>query len=209
MEAKTLTGNPDLVISGFDCPPDNPLDLLKRWLHTSNLLKISEPRGLVLSTVNDEGIPSSRVVLLKTVNENGVTFASSGISQKGRDLQTNPIAAGTLWWRETMQQINFQGTVTKLANNISDEIFKERPPAAQAVATISMQSAVMTNEQKLRTEISKLLTQTEPMSRPKTWHAYHISIETIEFWHGSKDRFHHRLRYELKSKIWQHLKLQP
>ena len=47
------------------------------------------------------------------------------------------------------------------------------------------------------------------MSRPKTWHAYHIEIETIEFWHGSKDRFHHRLRYELKNKIWKHLKLQP
>ena len=144
MEAKTLTGNPDLVNSGFDCPPDNPLDLFKSWLHTADLLKISEPRGLVLSTVNDKGIPSSRVILLKTVNESGVTFASSDISQKGRDLQTNPIAAGTLWWRETMQQINFQGTVTKLANSISDEIFNERPPAAQAVATISTQSALMT-----------------------------------------------------------------
>ena len=72
------------------------------------------------------------------------TLSSSDISQKGRDLQTNPIAAGTLWWRETMQQINFQGTVTKLANSISDEIFNERPPAAQAVATISTQSALMT-----------------------------------------------------------------
>jgi pyridoxamine 5'-phosphate oxidase len=108
-----------------------------------------------------------------------------------------------------MQQINFQGTVTKLPHNISDEIFNERPLAAQAVATISTQSAPMTNEQKLRTEVLKLLTQQEPMSRPKTWHAYHIEIETIEFWHGSKDRFHHRLRYELKNKIWQHLKLQP
>ncbi|MCX7353002.1 MAG: hypothetical protein NTW22_07055 [Proteobacteria bacterium] len=105
--------------------------------------------------------------------------------------------------------INFQGTVTKLPHNISDEIFNERPLAAQAVATISTQSAPMTNEQKLRTEVLKLLTQQEPMSRPKTWHAYHIEIETIEFWHGSKDRFHHRLRYELKNKIWQHLKLQP
>jgi pyridoxamine 5'-phosphate oxidase len=137
------------------------------------------------------------------------TLSSSDISQKGRDLQTNPVAAGTLWWRETMQQINFQGTVTKLPHNISDEIFNERPLAAQAVATISTQSAPMTNEQKLRTEVLKLLTQQEPMSRPKTWHAYHIEIETIEFWHGSKDRFHHRLRYELKNKIWQHLKLQP
>ena len=209
MEAKTLTGNPDLVNSGFDFPPDNPLDLLQSWLHTADLLKISEPRGLVLSTINRQNAPSSRVVLLKTIDENGVTFASSEISQKGRDLQSNPIAAGTLWWRETMQQINFQGTVTKLANNISDNIFKERPPAAQAVATISMQSAPMTNEQKLRTEVSKLLAQPERMSRPKTWHAYHIEIETIEFWHGSKDRFHHRLRYELKNKIWEHLKLQP
>jgi pyridoxamine 5'-phosphate oxidase len=209
MEAKTLTENPDLINSGFDCPPDNPLDLLQSWLYTADLLKTIEPRGLVLSTINTQNAPSSRIVLLKTVDEKGVTFASSETSQKGRDLQTNPAAAGTLWWRETMQQINFQGTVTKLANNISDEIFKERPPAAQAVATISTQSAPMTNEQKLRTEVSKILAQSEPISRPKTWHGYHISIETIEFWHGNKDRFHHRLRYELKNKIWRHLKLQP
>ena len=94
-------------------------------------------------------------------------------------------------------------------SNISDKIFNERPIEVQVVATISMQSAPMINEQKLRTEVLKLLAQPEPMSRPKTWHAYHIEIETIEFWHGSKDRFHHRLRYELKNKIWQHLKLQP
>ena len=209
MKEKTLTGNPDLINSGFDCPPDSPLDLLQSWLNTADLLKIIEPRGLVLSTINTQNSPSRRVVLLKTVDEKGVTFASSDIIQKGRDLQTNPIAAGTLWWRETMQQINFQGTVTRLANNISDEIFKERPPAAQAVATISRQSAPMVNEQNLRTDVSKLLTQSEPIPRPKTWHAFHITIESIEFWHGSKDRFHHRLRYELKNKIWQHLKLQP
>jgi len=205
----TLTGNPDLVNPGFDCPPDNPLHLLQGWLTTAELLKASEPRGLVLSTVSKNGIPSSRVVLLKTADETGVIFTSSAESQKGKDIYANPIAAGTLWWRETMQQVNFHGKVTKLAPDISDKIFKERPLEAQAVATVSFQSAIMKDEKILREEVSKLLSQPSSIVRPQTWHAYYITIKSIEFWHGSKNRFHQRLRYDLKNNTWYHHKLQP
>ncbi len=209
MEEKTLTGNPDLVDPGFDCPPDNPLHLLQCWLDTADQLKISEPRGLVLSTVSDRGIPSSRVVLLKTVDEKGVTFASSDVSQKGKDLKTNPVAAGTLWWRETMQQINFYGHVKKLSSEFSDKTFKDRTLEAQAIAMISSQSAPMLNEKDIYEKISDLLQYPEKIFRPNNWHAYHITIESMEFWHGSKDRFHQRLRYEINNNTWQHLRLQP
>ena len=132
MESLTLTGNPDCVNPGFDCLPDNPLHLLKEWLDSADRLKIVEPRGLVLSTIDDCGRPSSRVVLMKTVDDTGVIFASSETSQKGKDLEKNPIIAGTLWWRETMQQINFCGSAAKLPAIMSDEIFRERTPEAQA-----------------------------------------------------------------------------
>jgi pyridoxine/pyridoxamine 5'-phosphate oxidase len=138
-----------------------------------------------------------------------VVFASSDVSHKGRDLQTKPVTAGTLWWRETMQQVNFYGIATKLPAHLSDLIFAERTLEAQAVAALSCQSSLMTDEAGLRDEIAKLTNKSEKIVRPNTWHGYHIEVQTIEFWHGSKDRFHHRLRYGLDNGTWRHQKLQP
>lgn len=86
-ESKTLAGNPSLVNPGFNEPPHNPLHLLQQWLSEADRLNISEPRGLVLSTVDSTGRPSSRVVLLKTIDETGAIFVSSSASKKGLDLQ--------------------------------------------------------------------------------------------------------------------------
>lgn len=209
MESLTLTGNPNLVSASFDMPPDLPMQLFQKWMAEAERLKIIEPRGLILSTVNSSNKPSSRVVLLKSIDNKGVVFATSSKSQKGKDLENNAFVAGTLWWRETMQQINFQGCVMRLSDEISDAMFKERPRAAQAVASILHQSAPMVNEKSLRKATTQLVQKSNPISRPKTWYAYHIAIEDIEFWHGNKDRFHNRLRYTLKNGSWRHQKIQP
>jgi len=206
---KTLTGNQNLVDPGFDQPPSNPLHLLQRWLAQADHLRIIEPRGLVLSTVDTSGRPSSRVVLLKTVDDTGIVFASSETSQKGVDLSKNAQACGTLWWRETMQQVNFYGLAAKLPPEASDLIFRDRTREAQAVAALSHQSAVMANEEELRSAVAKLVQQEEKIMRPKTWHGYHVNVETIEFWHGNPDRFHNRLRYTLHEGVWHLQKLQP
>jgi len=209
METTTLTGNSNLVNSGFENPPENPLHLLQRWLEQADSLKIIEPRALVLSTMKDISKPSSRVVLLKTVNDTGVIFASSEVSQKGKDIEANPVAAGTLWWRETMQQINFSGQVSLTPEHIAEDIFKNRMRESQAVAVLSRQSAPMTDENDLREKVSKMAKESEAIMKPAHWHAYQITIDTIEFWHGQQSRFHDRLRYDLKHDAWQHQKLQP
>jgi len=205
----TLTGNPNMIDSGFDAPPANPMSLFKQWLANADALKLSEPRGFVISTIDNFGKPSSRVVLLKDSDDKGIIFSSSSVSQKGQDLSTNPIASGSFWWRETMQQINFAGSVTILPDEISDKIFNERSIEAKAVAVASIQSNIMQDEEALKEEISSLLNYTKEIKRPKTWHAYRINIESIEFWLGNQNRFHNRLRYDLIDKIWHHKKLQP
>ena len=205
----TLTGNPDLVDSNFDNPQPDPLCLLQQWLNEADKLEVCEPRGLVLSTVNISAKPSSRVVLLKAVDDRGIIFASSDMSQKGKDLKMNPFAAGTLWWRETMQQVNLQGYVTKLSEKVSEALFHQRTREAQAIAAVSRQSSPLSDEAALRCEQLKLVEQQGPISRPSNWYVYHLMIQSIEFWHGSQDRFHKRLRYELVDNIWQYQKLQP
>ncbi|MDF3033660.1 MAG: pdxH [Alphaproteobacteria bacterium] len=205
----TLTGNPSLVTPNFDAPASNPLLMLKDWLKEAERLRINEPRSLVLSTVNQSGRPSSRVVFLRDCDDEGIVFATSQVSAKGKDLILNPWAAGTLWWRETLQQINFQGRAIQLSSEKSDDIFQTRTREAQSVAVISQQSAPLVQEEEMRDKFQRHINTTSKIDRPKDWHAYHLAIEAIEFWHGSTDRLHKRLRYDLVNNAWQYQKLQP
>lgn len=205
----TLTGNPTLADPDFDNPPSNPLFMLREWLEIAGKLGVVEPNGMILSTVDTLNRPSSRVVILKSCDDSGIVFATSEDSAKGKDLKTNPWACGTLWWRETVQQINFQGQATPLSNSISDDIFQDRTREAQAVAAVSRQSAPLTNTENLRNKILNLVNSKNKIERPDGWRAYHLLLTSIEFWHGSKDRLHKRLRYDLVSGVWHYQKLQP
>lgn len=205
----TLTGSPSIVNPNFDHPPENPLFLLQKWLEIADKIGVSESRGLVLSTVNNYNRPSSRVVLMKDFDERGVIFGTSQESAKGKDLELNPYAAGTLWWRETLQQINIHGKVIQLSKEKSDELFQARTREAQAVTSVSNQSTPLTDEKSLKDKILKLMNKKGIIERPERWHAYHLILESIEFWHGGKNRFHKRLRYDLINGSWHYQKLQP
>lgn len=207
---ETLTGNPNLVAnSGLDTPPANPLELLRTWFDTAIQLKVCEPYGITLATVNAAGHPSTRVVLLKGFDERGLLFATSEESNKGKDLATNPWAACTLWWRETVQQINCKGRVRKLSEVESDEMFKERVMAACVIASVSKQSSPLIDENALRNQVNDLIARQTEIQRPNSWNAYVLELTSIEFWHGSADRFHKRLRYDLVNGDWNYVRLQP
>lgn len=205
----TLTGNPTLVDPGFDDPLSNPFLLFQKWLKTAHEVNVCEPYAMVLATVNAAHHPSSRVVLLKEWDETGFIFGTNQESTKGKDLQLNPWFAGTLYWRETMQQINVHGQVIQLSKEKSDALFYARTREAQAVTALSHQSAFLTNEDALRNRVAELINSPNSIERPTTWHAYHLAIISIEFWHGGQDRFHKRLRYDLIDGTWKHQRLQP
>jgi pyridoxamine 5'-phosphate oxidase len=206
---KILTGNSDLVNPEFDKPPSNPMQLLRTWLLKAEEFDVSEPRDLVLSTINPSNHPSSRVVLLTDIDETGVIFGTTITSNKGVDLQLNPVAAGTLWWRETMQQINFSGSVSRCSPEFSDRVFNERMRLARAATCVSESGQILVDEETLKTKLEQLMNSSDEIPRPAKWSAYHIKIEVIEFWHGSPDRLHKRLRYNLTENSWQYKRLQP
>lgn len=205
----TLTGKPELINPGFDQPPYNPCHLLQQWIKDAEELQVNEPRALVLSTVDNQNKPSSRIVLLKEVDEAGCIFGTSEKSKKGLDVQCNSFVASTLYWRETMQQINFAGIARKLSSDLSDTMWYERTVQAQAVAALSHQSAGMQDEIALRNAVINLIQSGKKIERSATWHGYYIEIQEIEFWHGSQDRFHNRLRYNIINGSWFYQKLQP
>ena len=205
---ETLSGDPTLVLPEFEAPPEDPLPLLDRWLQLADERGVREPRALALATADAEGRPSSRIVLLKQLTP-ALVFAGSHESRKGRDLAVNPRAAGTLYWRETLQQITVEGPVEKLSEAESDALFAERPQAGQATAIASHQGEALANPAALREAADSVAHRAEPLRRPSRWGGYRLDPDLIEFWHGSPDRLHRRLLYVRTDGVWSHRRLQP
>lgn len=205
---ETLSGDPDLELPEFGAPPDEPLPLLQRWLESADVRGVREPRALALATADATGRPSSRIVLLKQASP-VVVFAFSADSRKGRDLAVNPRAAGTLYWRETLQQVVVEGPVEQMSAAESDALFAKRPRSAQATAVASHQGEELDDLDRLRQEADALVRGDKPLRRPGTWRGYRLDPDLVEFWHGSPDRLHRRLLYTKSDGRWEHRRLQP
>ncbi len=205
---ETLSGDPTLELPEFDAPPDEPLPLLESWLQDAHARGVREPRALALATADAAGSPSNRIVLLKQASPS-IVFAFSANSRKGRDLATNPRAAGTLYWREALQQVVIEGPVERMSAAESDELFAERPPSGQATTVASHQGEELDDPDRLRREADALMQGDESLSRPEDWGGYRLDPDLIEFWHGSPDRLHRRLLYAKTDGGWVHRRIQP
>lgn len=205
---ETLSGDATLELPEFEAPPQDPLQLLERWLEIADARGVREPRALALATADAEGRPSNRILLLKQVTPT-LVFAGSYESRKGRDLAVNPRAAGTLYWRETLQQVVVEGPVRKLSEAESDALFERRPPAGRATTVASNQGESLPNPAELREAADSLARRPEPLRRPPRWGGYRLDPDLIEFWHGSTDRLHRRLLYVKTDGGWSHRRLQP
>jgi pyridoxine/pyridoxamine 5'-phosphate oxidase len=121
----------------------------------------------------------------------------------------NPRAAGTLYWRETLQQIVFEGPVEQMSESESDALFAERPRRGQATTVASSQGEVLADPERLRARAAELAEGEETLRRPGDWRGYLLDPDLIEFWHGSRDRLHRRLLYVKADAGWTHRRLQP
>ena len=203
---ETLSGDPTLDLPEFDSPPGDPLPLLERWLRAADERGVREPRALALATNDGEGRPSVRTLLVKQLSPT-LVFAGSYESRKGRDLAANPRAAGTLYWRETLQQITIEGPVSRLSEAESDALFAERPAAGQATTVASEQGAALGDPEELRRKADQL--GEEALRRPAPWGGYRLDPDLVEFWHGSPTRLHRRLLYIKGENGWSHRRLLP
>lgn len=205
---ETLSGDPTLELPEFDAPPAEPLPLLERWLAAADDRGVREPRALALATADAAGRPSNRIVLLKEANP-AIVFAFGAGSRKGRELAANPRAAGTLYWRETLQQVVFEGPVEQLSAEESDRLFAERPPVGRAATVASDQGEPLEDPDALRREAVELARDRGSLRRPEDWGGYRLDPDLVEFWHGSPDRLHRRLLYVKGDGGWTHQRLQP
>ncbi|MFE9699117.1 phenazine biosynthesis FMN-dependent oxidase PhzG [Streptomyces sp. NPDC006270] len=210
-QTQSLSGDTTLVLPEFDTPPQDPCPLMRAWLDSAVERGVREPYAAVLATADRSGRASSRVLLVKEIDDRGLQFTSFRGSRKGQDLAGTPWGSLTFYWRETLQQLTVQGPVEVLTGAESDELFARRPLAAQATTAVSRQSRPLDDETELKAGAKALAAGGGPVARPEEWTGYRLVPEAIEFWYGSPDRLHRRLRYDRGAETadWTHQRLQP
>lgn len=212
MPSAPLSGDTSFAFPEYTDPPGSPFDVARTWIDEARDGDVSEPMSMTLATAGSDGRVSARTVDVKRLDDRGLVFGTSTLSPTGRQLDDNPFAALQVYWRETMQQLRFEGRAVQLSDAESDALFADRSPKSRAATAIADQSSVLEPRtlQDLIDDANALLDESEDdVPRPEGWVAWRLEPDRVEFWHGSRDRMHRRLQYVLADGAWSAARLQP
>lgn len=191
---------------------DDPIALLRIWLGDAETSETVNPNAMAVTTVSEDGRPSTRTLLLKDVDNGGrLVFYTNLESKKGRELETRPVAAACFYWRGLGRQICVEGTISPVEAAEADSYFASRPRGSQIGAWASEQSRVLERREILEGAVEELTRRYEgqEVPRPPHWSGFRLDPVHIEFWQSQPSRLHYRLSYDREGDSWSRCWLYP
>jgi pyridoxamine 5'-phosphate oxidase len=194
-----------------DNAPENPIVLFREWLDRAIAENVSEPHAMTLSTVDGDGLPDARILILKNVDEGGFYFAMSIASRKSSQLSEQPKAAITFHWKEQARQIRIRGPVVDQGDAASARDYLARPESSRAAAVLGKQSQILDDPADLYPAIATALAKVkaDPDFVTPLWRLKAVEADEVEFWQGTATRNHERLCYRRCGKGYEKFRLWP
>lgn len=193
--------------------PAEPFLLFRQWFDEAVKTEQApvEANAMTLATVDADGRPHCRILLLKGLDAQGFTFFTNYQSAKGQQLEARPFAAMTFFWPTLERQVRIEGRVAKVSHEESDAYFQVRPLGSRLGAWASPQSQVIADREALEGLLKATearFSDTQPEC-PDHWGGYRLVPDRIEFWQGRPSRLHDRLNYRLVDGEWTRERLAP
>lgn len=192
--------------------PDEPIKLFDKWFSEIKLSTSLEVNAMTLSTIDNEGYPKGRVVLLKHYSDEGFIFFTNYNSEKSISIKNNNKVSISFFWEDQERQVIIKGFAKKTSEEISSNYFNSRPKGSKLGALVSEnQSAVIKSKQVLIDKFNELKDEykNKEISRPLNWGGYIVSPIEYEFWQGGENRLHDRIRFKLIKNNWLKERLSP
>ncbi len=193
----------------------HPLRQLERWIADAVAAEVGEPNAMTLATVDAQGLPDARVVLLRRITQRELVWFTDRRSAKGEQLATVPHAALVFHWQPLERQVRLRGPVVALDDAASDAYFASRPRGSRLSAWASHQSQPTASREDYERQVAAVEARfegVEDVPRPPYWGGYALTPVEVELWQGRRSRRHDRLRYRtqgLGEGAWAVERLQP
>ena len=190
---------------------DDPFAVFAAWLDEAGRTEPNDPNAMALATVDADGLPDLRMVLLKGFDRAGFVFYTNTESAKGRELAGNPKAALCLHWKSLRRQVRARGAVTRVPDEEADAYFQSRPRDSRIGAWASQQSRPLESRAALEEAVRQFTIAHEgrEVPRPPHWTGYRIAPSQIEFWADRPFRLHDRAVFTREGEGWRRTRLYP